>query len=156
MFIGGRLLVTMLRRLRLGFCDYRLFSLRFTQCSSLFSIYMVLFGPVIEELRAIRHDLSLEKKPYRLFSGGSLFSRRNFRPDFSAVEFSLYQLFSNLEHIASSGLFFSLTICTLLHVTCSMIRPRIDNVWQKQLADAGGRLGRHFGILPPLWAFMAV
>ncbi|MCE5186149.1 MAG: PrsW family intramembrane metalloprotease [Planctomycetaceae bacterium] len=105
-------------------------------------LYMILFAPVIEELlKQSGMVYLLEKKPYRIFSAWQFIAAAIISSlIFSAVENLLY------IHWYTRGapftdrqgyIFFRWTVCTLLHVTCSVIASvGLINVWQRQLADS--------------------
>jgi RsiW-degrading membrane proteinase PrsW (M82 family) len=138
--IGGSLLVTMLAAIAAG--PFAIIGVFLSGSQTTFQlVYMVLFGPVIEELlKQSGMIYLLEKKPYRLFSAWQFITAAVISSlIFSAVENFLYiKLYSNLEHLSNPQgyILFRWTICTLLHVTCSMIASiGLINVWQKQLAD---------------------
>jgi hypothetical protein len=137
--IGGSLLVTVLAGLVAG--PFAVIGVFLSGSQTLFQlVYMILFGPVIEELlKQSGMVYLLEKKPYRLFSAWQFIAAAIISSlIFSAVENLLYINLSNLEQLTNPQGFilFRWTICTLLHVTCSTIASiGLINVWQKQLSD---------------------
>jgi RsiW-degrading membrane proteinase PrsW (M82 family) len=105
------------------------------------ALYMILFAPVIEELlKQSGMIFLLEKKPYRIFSAGQfVFAATVSALVFASIENLLYIHFYTLyrapENPAAYA-FFRWTVCTLLHVTCSVIASiGLIHVWKKQLQD---------------------
>ncbi len=105
------------------------------------SMYMILFGPIIEEmLKQAGMVYLLEKKPYRLFASWQfVFSAIVAALTFASIENLLYiHLYSRATTIRNPELYalFRWTVCTSLHVTCSIIASLgLIRVWRKQLAD---------------------
>lgn len=104
-------------------------------------LYMILFAPVIEEfLKQSGMIYLLEKKPYRIFSAGQFIVA-------GAVSALIFATIENLLYIhfyskgqamenPASYCCFRWTVCTLLHVSCSVIASMgLVSVWRKQLAD---------------------
>ena len=117
-------------------------------------LYVILFAPIIEELlKQSGMIYLLEKKPYRLFSAGQfIFAAAISAIIFSAAENLLYIYFYvdpvmlNDPHRFAC---FRWTVCTLLHVTCSVIASfGLIRVWKKQLAD-----GRAADLAYGFWPF---
>ena len=104
-------------------------------------LYMFLYGPIVEELlKQSGMIYLLEKKPYRLFSAWQFVLAAAISAlIFSATENLLYihwyaasQTLNNPHAFAC----FRWIVCTLLHVTCSMIASfGLIRVWKRQLAD---------------------
>ncbi len=105
------------------------------------SMYVILFGPIIEEmLKQAGMVYLLEKKPYRIFAAWQfVFSAIIAALAFASIENLLYiQVYSRAATIQNPEYFaaFRWTVCTSLHVTCSIIASLgLIRVWKKQLAD---------------------
>lgn len=104
-------------------------------------LYMILFAPIIEELlKQSGMIYLLEKKPYRIFSSGQFI----FAAVISAAAFATFE---NLLYINvyirpemmedfSRFCYFRWTVCTTLHVACSVIASfGLVRVWKKQTTD---------------------
>jgi RsiW-degrading membrane proteinase PrsW (M82 family) len=104
-------------------------------------LYMILFAPVVEELlKQSGMVYLLEKKPYRIFSAGQfIIAAAVSAAVFATIENLLYiYLYSKGQPMEDPATFccFRWSICTLLHVTCSIIASLgLVQVWKKQLAD---------------------
>lgn len=104
-------------------------------------LYMILFAPVIEELlKQSGMIYLLEKKPYRIFSGGQFVVAAMISATvFASIENLLYihiystsQLMSNF----ASYCCFRWIVCTVLHVCCSVVASMgLIRVWKNQLTD---------------------
>ena len=104
-------------------------------------LYLILFAPVVEELlKQSGMIYLLEKKPYRIFSAGQFVVAAIISAGvFASIENLLYihfyttgQTFENFSDFC----FFRWTVCTTLHVVCSVIASMgLVRVWKKQLAD---------------------
>jgi RsiW-degrading membrane proteinase PrsW (M82 family) len=104
-------------------------------------LYMILFAPVIEELlKQSGMIYLLEKKPYRIFSTGQFIIAAVISAAvFASIENLLYihfythpQMMENFE----SYCYFRWTVCTALHVVCSVIASfGLVRVWKKQTID---------------------
>jgi RsiW-degrading membrane proteinase PrsW (M82 family) len=105
------------------------------------AIYVVLFGPIIEELlKQSGMVYLLERRPYRIFSAWQfVFAAIVSALVFSAVENLLYiNLYVPQEKLIDPAAFarFRWTTCTILHVSCAAIASRgMIRVWKKQLLD---------------------
>lgn len=138
--LGGNLLTTLLAALLAG--PFAVVGVFIAGTETFYGLlYAILFAPIIEEfLKQSGMIYLLEKKPYRLFSvwqfiGAALVSSLFF----SAVENLLYiHLYTRGAHFENpqAFVFFRWTVCTLLHLSCSVIASiGLINVWQKQLSD---------------------
>lgn len=104
-------------------------------------LYTVLFAPVIEELlKQSGMIFLLEKKPYRLFSGwqfllGTFISALIF----ASIENTLYiWLYARVEDSPASAdyILFRWTVCTALHLVCSVIASvGLIRLWKRQQTD---------------------
>ena len=103
--------------------------------------YIILYGPVIEELlKQSGMIYLLEKKPYRIFSAGQFVAA-------GAISALVFASLENLLyiHFYAKGLaiqdfsafcWYRWTVCTSLHVSCSVIASLgLVRVWKKQCAD---------------------
>lgn len=105
------------------------------------AVYVILFGPVIEELlKQSGMVFLLEKKPYRVFASWQfVFCAAMSALFFATIENLLYiHLYSADMKIADPEFFatFRWTVCTALHVCCSVIASLgLIKVWKKQLSD---------------------
>ncbi len=119
-----------------------------------FILYMFLYAPIVEELlKQSGMIYLLEKKPYRLFSAGQFVIAAGISAlIFSAIENLLYiHFYTNPTTLNDPHGFacFRWTVCTLLHVTCSVIASfGLIRVWKKQLAD-----GRAADLAYGFWPF---
>ena len=89
-------------------------------------LYLILFAPVIEELlKQSGMIYLLEKKPYRIFSGGQFIVAAIISAGvFASIENLLYiHFYSNGQTFESFSDFccFRWGVCTSLHVVCSVI-----------------------------------
>lgn len=104
-------------------------------------LYLILFAPVIEELlKQSGMIYLLEKKPYRIFSGGQFIVAAVISAGvFASIENLLYiHFYSNGQTFESFSDFccFRWGVCTSLHVVCSVIASfGLVRAWKKQLAD---------------------
>lgn len=104
-------------------------------------VYLILFGPIIEELlKQSGMIYLLEKRPYRLFTAWQFVLAAVISSlVFAAVENVLYvHLYTRpaMFNDPQAYVFYRWTVCTLLHVSCSVVASiGLINVWQKQLAD---------------------
>lgn len=111
------------------------------QQGMLMVMYVVLFGPVTEELlKQSGMVYMLEKKPYRIFTSWQfVFCAMVSAFLFAAIENFIYiHIYSmNMEPAEREALAsFRWTVCTVLHVGCSMIASiGLIRVWKRQLAD---------------------
>lgn len=138
--LGGNLTVTLLAALAAG--PFAVVGAFMTGRQTIYAVlYTVLFAPVIEELlKQSGMIYLLEKKPYRLFSGWQFILAAGVSAAiFSTIENLLYiNVYVNLRALAEPLAFirFRWTVCTALHVTCSVIASfGLIGVWKKQLAD---------------------
>lgn len=138
--IGGNLLVTVLAALIAGpFAVIGVFMS--SSQTGVRLLYMILFAPIIEELlKQSGMVYLLEKKPYRVFSVWQFVAAAIISSlIFSAVENVLYiYVYTHPEQFSNPQAFalFRWTVCTPLHVACSVIASiGLINVWQRQLAD---------------------
>lgn len=104
-------------------------------------LYTVLFAPVIEELlKQSGMIFLLEKKPYRLFSAvqflfAAFISALIFASIENLIYIHLYTVAEELENPANYALF-RWTVCTGLHVVCSIIASLgLIRLWKRQQAD---------------------
>ena len=105
------------------------------------TVYLVLFGPVIEELlKQAGMIYLLERKPYRLFAWWQFVLAAVISGlGFAAVENLIYlyvyvspQTFERWHELAR----FRWTWCTLLHVSCAVVASLgLARVWKQQLRD---------------------
>jgi len=104
-------------------------------------VYIILFGPVIEELlKQSGMVFLLEKRPWRIFTLWQfVFCAAVSALIFASIENLLYiHLYSADMNIADTEYFakFRWTVCTALHVCCSVIASMgLIKVWKKQLTD---------------------
>jgi RsiW-degrading membrane proteinase PrsW (M82 family) len=104
-------------------------------------LYLILFAPVIEELlKQSGMIYLLEKKPYRLFSAGQFVIAAIISAAvFASIENLLYiHFYANGQTFENFARFcwFRWTVCTSLHLVCSIIASfGLVRVWKKQLAD---------------------
>lgn len=137
---SGSLLVTVMAALIAGPFAIAGVFLSGTQ-TSWHLIYLILFGPIIEELlKQSGMIYLLEKRPYRLFTAWQFVLAAVISSlVFAAVENELYiHLYTRPAMFANpqAFVFYRWTVCTLLHVTCSIVASiGLMNVWQKQMAD---------------------
>lgn len=138
--LPGNLAVTLVAALAAG--PFAVVGAFITGRQTIFGIlYAILFAPVIEELlKQSGMIYLLEKKPYRLFSAGQfVFAAAVSALIFSAVENLFYihlYVRPELLNAPQRFAFYRWTVCTLLHVTCSVIASvGLIRVWKKQLAD---------------------
>lgn len=116
-------------------------------------LYAVLFAPVIEELlKQSGMIYLLEKKPYRLFSGWQFVLAAVISAAvFAAIENLMYiHVYVNPMTLSNPAAFarFRWTVCTALHVTCSVIASLgLIRVWKRQLAD-GRTADLAYGFVP--------
>ncbi|RKY05847.1 MAG: hypothetical protein DRP65_12545 [Planctomycetota bacterium] len=104
-------------------------------------LYIIVFGPVIEEiLKQSGMIYLLEKRPYRVFASWQfVFSASVSALVFATIENLLYiyvypspSKFANPETYAC----YRWTVCTGMHLGCSMIASvGMIRVWKKQLAN---------------------
>lgn len=105
-------------------------------------LYTVVFAPVIEELlKQSGMIYLLEKKPYRIFSAWQFIAAAVISSlIFSAVENLIYIHVYTIGSPSSNlqaFILFRWTVCTLLHVSCSVIASiGLINVWQKQVTES--------------------
>lgn len=106
-----------------------------------FILYMFLYGPIVEELlKQSGMIYLLEKKPYRLFSRWQFVIAAGISAlIFSVIENLLYiHIYVSSQALDNPLAFacFRWVVCTLLHITCSVIASfGLIRVWEKQLAD---------------------
>lgn len=106
------------------------------------ALYMTLFAPIIEELlKQSGMIYLLEKKPYRIFSGGQfLVAAAVSALIFSAAENLLYIcLYIPISSLDNPGLYsiYRWTVCTLLHLVCSLIASLgLMRVWKIQMKES--------------------
>lgn len=104
-------------------------------------IYVVSFGPVIEEfLKQSGMIYLVEKKPYRVFAAWQfVFSAVVAALLFATIENLLYiHVYVRPETLVQPEAFirYRWIVCTTLHVVCSVIASfGMIRVWKKQLAD---------------------
>lgn len=119
-------------------------------------LYMVLIGPVIEELlKQSGMIYLLEKKPYRVFSSWQfVLSALISAAIFSVIENLLYiHVYTRPDQLVNPQMFaqFRWTICTAVHLGCSLIASLgMIRVWKKQLVDGKTvdlSTARHFFII---------
>ena len=119
-------------------------------------IYLILFGPVIEELlKQSGMVYLLEKRPYRIFSMWQFILAAVISSlVFATIENLLYiNLYVSSESLNNPFAFacYRWTVCTLLHVGCSIIASfGLIRVWKKQQAD-----GRAADLAHAFWPFAA-
>lgn len=120
------------------------------------SIYVILFGPVIEELlKQSGMIYLLEKKPYRICTSAQFIVAALVAAFiFSAIENLIYiYIYFPKSHIENPEQFalFRWIVCTSLHLTCSCIASfGLIRVWKMQLAD-----GRAADLSKGFWYFFA-
>lgn len=100
-------------------------------------VYIVIMGPITEELlKQSGMIYMLERKPYRVFSAGQIvFAGALSALIFATVEnlmyIHVYTYFTHLEHPAQFAQF-RWTVCTALHVGCSIIASLgLIRVWRR-------------------------
>ena len=104
-------------------------------------LYIIVFGPVIEEiLKQSGMVYLLEKRPYRVFASWQfVFSASVSALVFATIENLLYiNIYSNPFKFANPELYacYRWTVCTGMHLSCSIIASvGMIRVWKKQLAD---------------------
>jgi len=104
-------------------------------------VYSILFGPVVEELlKQSGMIYLLEKRPYRIFTIWQFIIAAVIASlVFATIENLLYiNVYVNTESLNKPLMFvcYRWTVCTLLHVTCSVIASfGLIRVWKKQLSD---------------------
>jgi RsiW-degrading membrane proteinase PrsW (M82 family) len=115
-------------------------------------VYLILFGPIIEELlKQSGMIYLLEKRPYRLFTAWQFILAAIISAMvFAAVENLLYiHLYTRPSMFNGPQAFvcYRWTVCLLVHVTCSIVASiGLMNVWQKQMADGrAADLSQAFG-----------
>lgn len=144
--VGGNLAVTLLAAMIAG--PFAVFGAIFTggEGTSGFVyishiLYMVLIGPIIEEmLKQSGMIYLLEKKPYRLFSAWQfIFAAVISALLFASIENLLYiHIYTRSESMENPQMFvcFRWWVCTLVHVVCSVIASTgLIRVWKKHLAE---------------------
>jgi hypothetical protein len=105
------------------------------------AIYVVVFGPVIEELlKQSGMIYLLERQPYRVFSAWQFVAVAAASAIiFAGIENLLYiHVYASQSDIANLELFarFRWTVCTALHVSCAIVASLgLVRVWRAQLAD---------------------
>lgn len=104
-------------------------------------LYLILFAPVIEELlKQSGMVYLLEKKPYRIFSTSQFIVAAVISATvFASIENLMYIHFytagQSMENFVGYCCF-RWTVCTALHVICSVVASiGLIRVWKKQLAD---------------------
>lgn len=139
--IGGNILVTIIAALIAG--PFAVIGALMAGKQTVFNVlYMILFAPVIEELlKQSGMIYLLEKKPYRIFSVAQFIIAGAISATvFATIENLLYiHFYSKGQPMEDPAAFccFRWTICTLLHVSCSIIASMgLVHVWKKQLADS--------------------
>jgi len=104
-------------------------------------LYIILFAPVIEELlKQSGMIYLLEKKPYRIFSTGQFLIAAVISAGvFASIENLLYiHFYSNPRMMENfeSYCCFRWTVCTALHVVCSVVASLgLVRIWKKQTLD---------------------
>lgn len=138
--LPGSLAVTLLAALVAG--PFAVMGAFMSGRQTLFRIlYVILFAPVIEELlKQSGMIYLLEKKPYRIFSGGQFIIA-------AVISAAVFASFENLLYIHfyshpqmidnfAGYCYFRWTVCTVLHVVCSVIASfGLVRVWKKQTID---------------------
>jgi RsiW-degrading membrane proteinase PrsW (M82 family) len=138
--IPGNIMVTLLAALVAG--PFAVTGAFMAGRQTLFRIlYMILFAPVIEELlKQSGMIYLLEKKPYRIFSTGQFVVA-------AVISAAVFASFENLLYIHfythpqmvenfESYCYFRWTVCTALHVVCSVVASLgLVRVWKKQTID---------------------
>jgi RsiW-degrading membrane proteinase PrsW (M82 family) len=136
----GNMLVTLIAALVAG--PFAVVGAFMTGQQTIFRIlYVILFAPVIEEmLKQSGMIYLLEKKPYRIFSAGQFIIA-------AVISAAAFATFENLLYINvytrpemmedfSRFCYFRWTVCTALHVVCSVIASfGLVRVWKKQTTD---------------------
>jgi len=122
------------------------------------AVYLVLFGPIVEELlKQAGMIYLLEKEPYRLFSPWQFaFAAVMSGLGFATIENLMYlYVYVPPSSLSDWGDFarFRLIWCTLLHVVCAMVATLgLIRAWRIQLRDGQpARLERAFP-----WFFAAI
>ena len=104
-------------------------------------LYLIVFGPVIEELaKQSGMTYLLEKKPYRVFAAWqflfvALLSGLGFAVIENLVYIYVYAPAGGVEDIERLAAF-RWVVCTLLHVVCAGIASLgLIRVWKRQVRD---------------------
>lgn len=104
-------------------------------------VYVIVFGPVIEELgKQSGMAYLLEKKPYRVFASwqfvfAAIVSGLTFAAIENLVYIHVYAPAGGVKDVARLAAF-RWTICTALHVGCAAIASLgLLRVWRKQIRD---------------------